>query len=55
MMLFIFLAVCFGCGWCFEHDRPELAILIGVLFGAFYLLSQWMDTREQEDDQEDGV
>jgi hypothetical protein len=43
-MLFVFFAVCWACGWCFDHNRPDLGILIGVLFAGFWLLDSWVDT-----------
>jgi hypothetical protein len=46
MFLLIFLACCYGCDWCFEHGRPGLAILVGVLFSVFYFVDRWMDQRE---------
>lgn len=43
MIFFIFLAACWGCEWCFDHNHPELGILTGCLFAAFYLIDRWSD------------
>lgn len=47
-MIVVFIAVCWACGHCFDTNRPELGILIGVLFAAFYFLDRWLDQRAAE-------
>jgi hypothetical protein len=54
-MLWMFLAACWGCAWCFDHNRPELGIGIGCLFAVFYLINRWIDRNspyvEKEEDE----
>lgn len=55
MIFFIFLAACYGCDWCFEHNRPDLGIAIGVLFAFFYLANRWFNAKYPDSEDEDDL